>query len=110
MTSHTLACRQFQRRVCRVPGSHCLPFSLHLNNSARLAKLQPPLIKSFFNNSSALARLDTSTHRHTLRKCFSSRLNLFGFFSRGVPFVAIRNNALRGSSFRYGGSDSIISI
>jgi hypothetical protein len=90
--------------------THCLPFSLHLNNSLKLAKLHPILINSFINNSSALALDLTSTHKHTLKNAFNSRLNLFGLFSLGVPFVAIKNSAFRGSSFRYGGSDSIISI
>lgn len=90
---------------------HCFPFSLHLSSSLRLAKLQPPdFKKSLTSSSSALARLLTSTQRQTLKNCFNSLLSLFGFFSRGVPFVAIKNSAFSGSSLRYGGSDSIISI
>jgi hypothetical protein len=40
----------------------------------------------------------------------SSRLSTSGFLSIGVPFVAIRYSAFSGSSSRYGGSFSIISI
>ncbi len=80
--------------------SHCRLFSLHLNSSLRLARLHPNFMNSFLSNSSALALLLTSTHKHTLKKAFSSRLSLLGFFSLGVPLVAIRNSAFRGSSFR----------
>src|SRR5947209_3929628 len=91
-------------------ASYCPAFFFHRSISARLARLHPFLINSCFSNSSALARLMTSTQRHTLRNAFSSRESLFGFFSLGVPLVAIRKRALSGSSFRYGGSDSIISM
>src|ERR1700730_4828979 len=62
------------------------------------------------SSSFAVALLLTSTHKHTLKKLFNSRLRASGFFSVGVPFVAIRYNAFNGSSSRYGGSFSIISI
>lgn len=89
---------------------YCRPFSRHLSNSLKLGRLQPIRIKSLRSSSSALALLLTSTQRQTLRKAFNSRESLLGFFRRGVPLVAIRKRAFKGSSFRYGGSDSIISI
>ena len=52
----------------------------------------------------------TSTQRQTAKKFFNSLLSFSGFFSVGVPFVAIKYKALSGSSSRYGGSFSIISI
>ena len=108
--SHPVIVPAFNSIAFETP-SHCLPFSLHLSNSLKLPRLHPPVFKkSTLSSSSALARLFTSTHKHTLKNCFSSRLSLFGFLSRGVPFVAIRNRAFKGSSLRYGGSDSIISM
>lgn len=106
---------QFNRFSLRIPTSvsiihYCRPFSLHLSSSLKLARLQPIRIKSLRNSSSALALLLTSTQRQTLRNAFNSRESLLGFFRRGVPLVAIRKSAFKGSSFRYGGSDSIISI
>lgn len=83
---------------------------MNRSSSARLAKLHPFLRNSCDNNSSDEARLLTSTQRHTLRKDLSSLLSFSGFLRHGVPFVAMRYNALSGSSFRYGGSDSISSI
>lgn len=80
------------------------------SSSARLARLHPFCRNSWASSSSAVARLRTSTHRHTLRKALSSLLSFSGFFKRGVPLVAIKYSAFRGSSFRYGGSDSIISM
>jgi len=62
------------------------------------------------SNSFAVARLLTSTQRQTAKNPLSSLLNASGFFNVGVPFVAIKYNAFRGSSSRYGGSFSIISI
>lgn len=52
--------------------------------------LHPCCRKSCLPSSSAVARLLTSTQRHTLRKAFSSFDSFSGFFSLGVPFVAIR--------------------
>src|SRR6188768_2156683 len=101
------------------PRSQCVPhpislqgsahFACFLNasSSAKLASGQPCLRKSWSRSSLAEARLLTSTHRQTDRKALSSLLSFSGFLRRGVPLVAIRYNALRGSSFRYGGSDSI---
>jgi hypothetical protein len=50
----------------------------------------------------------TSTIKQAAKKLLSSLDNLSGF-SR-VPWVAIKSSALSGSSFKYGGSDLIISI
>lgn len=75
------------------------PF-LNLNNSLKLAKLHPCLKNSCRPNSSAVARLLTSTHKHTLKNAFNSFDNFSGFFSLGVPFVAIKYKAFSGSSFR----------
>lgn len=61
-------------------------------------------------SSSAVARDLTSTHKQTARKFLSSLLSRSGFLRVGVPFVAIKYKALSGSSSRYGGSFSIISI
>src|SRR6185312_5161010 len=63
-----------------------------------------------FKSSPAVALLFTSTHKQTARKLLSSFDNFSGFFNVGVPFVAIRYSAFSGSSSRYGGSFSIISI
>lgn len=109
MRTSTLALHLHHRTAPTCPF-HCPAFFFHRSISARLARLQPFFIKSCCSSSSALARLLTSTQRQTLRKALSSLLNLFGFFRRGVPFVAMRNKAFSGSSFKYGGSDSIISI
>ena len=52
--------------------------------------LQPCCRKSCLQSSSAVARLFTSTHRHTLKNAFSSLDSFSGFLSLGVPFVAIK--------------------
>ena len=79
--------------------------------STKLARLHPPLRKkSPIRISWAEARFFTSTVKHWLKKTLSSLLSLSGFLSVGVPFVAIKNKALSGSSLRYGGSCSIISM
>jgi len=85
-------------------------FFFQRSNSARPDKLHPIFRNSWDNSSSAVARLRTSTQRQTLRKDLSSLLSFSGLFNRGVPFVAMRYNAFSGSSLRYGGSDSIISM
>jgi hypothetical protein len=85
-------------------------FFFHRSNSAKLAKLHPFFMNSWATSSSAVARLRTSTQRHTLRNDLSSLLSLSGFLRRGVPLVAIKYKAFSGSSLRYGGSDSIISM
>ena len=82
---------------------------IHLINCAKLAGL-PMRKKSHSINSDAVERDSTFTHRQRLRKFFSAGLIFSGCLSLGVPLVAIRYSALRGSSFRYGGSDSINSI
>lgn len=87
-----------------------LPFFLKFSNCDKLLRLHPLFKKSCVINSEALARDLTSTHRQTERKAFSSLDSLSGFLRRGVPLVAMRYSAFSGSSFRYGGSDSIISI
>ena len=74
--------------------------SLHYRNNRK---------KLTSSNSDADARLFTSTHKHTLKKLFSSLLSASGFFNVGVPFVAMRYNAFKGFWFKYGGSPSIIS-
>lgn len=61
-------------------------------------------------SSAAVARLFTSTHKQTLKNPFNSLLKISGFFNVGVPFVAIKYKAFNGSSSKYGGSFSIISI
>jgi len=80
------------------------------SKSAKLDRVHPCFKKSCWSSSKAEALLRISTQRQTDKKALSSLLSFSGFFRRGVPLVAIRYSALRGSSLRYGGSDSIISI
>ena len=69
-----------------------------------------PRVVVTVTSSSAPARCLTSTHKQSARKPRSSALIESGFFNVGVPLVAIKYRALSGSSSRYGGSFSIISI
>jgi hypothetical protein len=93
------------------PTSHqCPPLLRNARSLARDSLGHPVFKKSCMINSSAVARLFTSTQRQTDKNALSSLDNFSGFFRRGVPCVAIKYSALSGSSFRYGGSDSIISM
>ena len=58
------------------------------------------------SNSIAVARDLTSTHRHCARKAFSWGDSFSGFFSFGVPFVAMRYKAFNGSSSTLISTDS----
>jgi len=68
------------------------------------------LNKHTCNNSSAVALFLTSTSKQRVKKFLKLEDNLSGSFNFGVPLVAIRYKAFNGSSSRYGGSPSIISI
>lgn len=59
-------------------------------SGARPDNAQALFKKSCSSNSLAVARLFTSTHRHTLKNALSSSESASGFFNVGVPLVAIR--------------------
>lgn len=80
------------------------------NNHTREKKEKKKDKRDTSSSDLEAARLRTSTHRQTAKKFLSSELSVSGFFSVGVPLVAIKYSAFRGSSSMYGGSCSIISI
>lgn len=78
----------------------------------RLERSVSFLRNGWSSSSLALARFSTSTSRQRSRKPIRSA-DSFDFddsLISGLPLVAIRNSALTGVSFKYGGSPSIISI
>ncbi|KYN21969.1 hypothetical protein ALC57_05645 [Trachymyrmex cornetzi] len=60
-----------------------------------------------FNNSEAADRFSTSTSKHWSKKSWNIPDSLSFSLISGLPFVAIKYNALSGFSFKYGGSPTL---